>query len=219
MSDDLLDALARLPVPKLDADRRRALAAEVLARADLHDDTRRGPSFVPYAIAAVLAAAAFVLLLGRDEHGLGARIEERAIVTVEPIEAAPAPVVETPARPPVVVVPSPSPPPPPPKPTRQVFGATGDHQNQAIDRETRDLDGAVAAFHEGWVALHAKRYADAIAAFDRATDPAVVEDATFWAAIAAQRAGNIDEARKRLADFLARFPDSPRADRAREVLR
>ena len=44
--------------------------------------------------------------------------------------------------------------------------------------------GAAAAFRNGWEALRAERYRDAIAAFDRASDPVVAEDAAYWAAAA-----------------------------------
>jgi TolA-binding protein len=103
-----------------------------------------------------------------------------------------------------------------------VFGSTAKNRQAEIDREMLVEQTPVAAFRAGWEALRAARYADAIAAFDRATDPAVAEDAMFWAAISAQRAGQADDARKRLDVFLATFPESPRAEsarRAREVLR
>ncbi len=77
---------------------------------------------------------------------------------------------------------------------------------------------SLEAFRAGWQALRAERYADAIAAFDVATDPVVAEDAAFWAAIAASRAGRDGEARHRFEAFLARFPDSTRADDARAAL-
>ncbi|HEY4182064.1 MAG TPA: tetratricopeptide repeat protein [Kofleriaceae bacterium] len=77
---------------------------------------------------------------------------------------------------------------------------------------------AVDAFHRGWTALQAKSYADAIAAFDEATDPAVAEDASFWAATAAARAGDSEEARRRLRIFVATYPESPHADSARAEL-
>lgn len=75
------------------------------------------------------------------------------------------------------------------------------------------------AFREGWQALRQDRHADAIAAFDRATGEAVVEDATFWAAVAAERAGDRADAARRYTEFLARFPRSPHAARARDALR
>src|SRR5207237_329098 len=48
---------------------------------------------------------------------------------------------------------------------------------------------AIAAFRDGWIALREGRQREAIALFDRATDPSVAEEATYWAGIAAQRAG------------------------------
>ena len=77
---------------------------------------------------------------------------------------------------------------------------------------------SLEAFRAGWQALRAERYADAIAAFDVATDPVVAEDAAFWAAIAASRAGRDSDARHRFEAFLVRFPDSTRADDARAAL-
>jgi len=77
---------------------------------------------------------------------------------------------------------------------------------------------AMRAFRDGWIALRTGRNADAIAAFDRAVDPVVAEDAAFWAAVAAERAGSGADARRRYADFLARFPTSPRADSARAAI-
>jgi len=78
---------------------------------------------------------------------------------------------------------------------------------------------AVQPFLDGWSALRAGDNRAAIAAFDRASDPAVVEDAVYWAAVAAERMGDHAEATRRFADFLARFPESPHADSARAALR
>ncbi len=77
---------------------------------------------------------------------------------------------------------------------------------------------SLTAFREGWTQLRANNHAAAIAALDRATDPVVAEDAVYWAAIATERLGNTAEARRRFADFLARFPASPRSDAARTAL-
>ena len=82
---------------------------------------------------------------------------------------------------------------------------------------------AMVAFRDGWAALRLHRHADAIAAFDRATDPVVVEDATFWGAIAAERGHVIDanghrDAVRRFTNFLTQFPSSPRAAAARDHL-
>lgn len=74
------------------------------------------------------------------------------------------------------------------------------------------------AFRGGWEALRDARYADAIEAFDRATDPGVAEDAAFWAAIACERAGQLDAAARRLGAFVERFPSSPRIEAARAAL-
>jgi TolA-binding protein len=78
---------------------------------------------------------------------------------------------------------------------------------------------AVRAFQIGWQALRDGRYPDAILAFDRATDAAVVEDARYWAAVAAARAGHQADAQARLRAFLQGFPSSPHAAQARAALR
>jgi len=79
-------------------------------------------------------------------------------------------------------------------------------------------DVALVAFRTGWTALRAGRNADAIAAFDRATSPVVAEDAIYWAAIAARRAGDRAEAARRLRAFLAAYPTSPHVASARAEL-
>jgi len=68
---------------------------------------------------------------------------------------------------------------------------------------------SLAAFRDGWMALRAGRHREAMELFDRVTDPIVLEEATFWAAIAAQRSGDGALARARLDAFLRRFPSSP----------
>jgi hypothetical protein len=77
---------------------------------------------------------------------------------------------------------------------------------------------SLAAFRLGWEELRAHHHAEAIAAFDRATDPVVAEDAAFWAAIASERAGDLEGAAARLRVFLDRFDASPRAEAARAAL-
>lgn len=79
-------------------------------------------------------------------------------------------------------------------------------------------EAALAAFRIGWRALHEGRNADALAAFERASDPVVSEESAFWAAVAAQRAGNKDEASQRFRAFLDAYPHSTRADAARSAL-
>jgi uncharacterized cupin superfamily protein len=81
-----------------------------------------------------------------------------------------------------------------------------------------EVTDSLAAFRRGWEALRAHQHEEAIAAFDRATDPVVAEDAAFWAAIATERAGDKASAATRLRDFLDRFPQSPRAETARSAL-
>lgn len=75
---------------------------------------------------------------------------------------------------------------------------------------------SAAAFREAWLALRAGRSVEAIAAFDHATDPAHAEDAAYWAAITAQRAG-LSDAATRLDSFVRRFPGSPHAAHARAL--
>jgi len=77
---------------------------------------------------------------------------------------------------------------------------------------------ALTEFRTGWTELHADHFDAAIAHFDRATDPVVSEDATYWAAIACERAGKQDEAVARLRAFMTAFPKSPRQADARRVL-
>jgi len=243
--------VAVLPAPRLDADRRRALAAEVMARADLHDDVREVSTRTRrVAIGGVvlggvaLAAAALLALFVHDEgaasspgmaRGASAVVEPRADAVARTAtsnaatsnaatsnaatsNASTASNTSTASTAPIDVGPRVE---PARKPkvdgSRQVFGATTDRHGQAIERDLLVEQSPVVAFRAGWEALRARRYDDAISAFDRATDPAVAEDAAFWAAIAAQRAGRSDDARKRLDAFLAEFPDSPRAESARRA--
>jgi TolA-binding protein len=81
-----------------------------------------------------------------------------------------------------------------------------------------DPVASLAAFREGWAALQKNQLAAAIAAFDRATDPIILEDASYWAAVATHRAGDRADARRRFVEFLARFPKSPRAPAARRAV-
>jgi len=73
-------------------------------------------------------------------------------------------------------------------------------------------------FAIGWMAYREGRDAEAIAAFDRVDDPAVAEDAAFWAGHAAERSGDVAGARARFVRFLERFPGSDRADTVRARL-
>jgi len=77
---------------------------------------------------------------------------------------------------------------------------------------------SLAAFRAGWSALHEGRNADALAAFERASDPVIAEEAAFWAAVAAQRANDREGAAQRFRAFLVAYPQSSRADAARAAL-
>ena len=77
---------------------------------------------------------------------------------------------------------------------------------------------SLAAFRAGWSALHQGRNADALAAFERASDPVIAEEAAFWAAVAAQRANDREGATQRFHAFLDAYPQSTRADAARAAL-
>lgn len=77
---------------------------------------------------------------------------------------------------------------------------------------------ALQSFEQGWMALRSARYRDAIAAFERAADPVVAEDAAYWAAIAAERAGDRVDAERRLRSFMIHFPRSLRIENARRLL-
>jgi hypothetical protein len=75
-------------------------------------------------------------------------------------------------------------------------------------------DEALAAFRAGWTALREARDADAVAAFDQATDATVAEDALYWSAIASERAADPAGAVQRYRALLARFPPTRRAPRS-----
>ena len=74
-------------------------------------------------------------------------------------------------------------------------------------------------FRLGWLALREHREHDAIAAFDHADDPSIAEDAAFWAAVAAERAGDRASALERFERFVAAFPHSEHAAAATARLR
>jgi hypothetical protein len=110
--------------------------------------------------------------------------------------------------------------------TAQVFAGTAQIEE---DGRTRIVEAgevwtpapavsSLQLFRTGYEQLRAGHFDDAIAAFDRATDPVVLEDAQFWAAIACERAGKKDEAVRRLKAFMEAFPASPRVDDARSAL-
>jgi len=110
--------------------------------------------------------------------------------------------------------------------TAQVFAGTaeiseGGHRRVVEAGEVWTPSPAVTAldsFRTGYEAMRSGHFTDAIAAFDRATDPVVIEDAQFWAAISCERAGQRDEAERRLRAFIAAFPSSPRLEDARAAI-
>jgi hypothetical protein len=79
-------------------------------------------------------------------------------------------------------------------------------------------EDSLAAFRTGWEALRAGNNADAVAAFDLATDDVVAEDALYWSAIASERLHDDAAAVRRYRDLLARFPKSPRAASAETAI-
>jgi TolA-binding protein len=110
--------------------------------------------------------------------------------------------------------------------TAQVFAGTaeiseGGHRRVVEAGEVWTPSPAVTAlgsFRTGYEAMRAGHFTDAIAAFDQATDPVVIEDAQFWAAISCERAGRREEAERRLRAFIAAFPSSPRLEDARAAI-
>ncbi len=79
-------------------------------------------------------------------------------------------------------------------------------------------DLALRAFRTGWKALHEGHDAEALAAFSRASDPVIAEEASFWAAVASQRLGDREAAVARFKAFLDAYPQSTRAEAARAAL-
>ena len=66
---------------------------------------------------------------------------------------------------------------------------------------------SMSTFKDAWIALRAGRNHEAMELFDRVTDPVAIEEAMYWAAVAAKRAGEAD-ASERFARFIQRFPAS-----------
>jgi hypothetical protein len=78
------------------------------------------------------------------------------------------------------------------------------------------------AFDDGWTALRAGDYPRAAAAFERAAfaggNAGVMEDATYWGAVALARGGEIERAVKKLESFLDGYASSVRAGEASVML-
>jgi len=73
---------------------------------------------------------------------------------------------------------------------------------------------SLAAFRDAWIALRAGRNRDAMELFDSVTDAVALEEASYWAVIAARRANDASMA-NRIATFLRTFPQSEYADELR----
>lgn len=73
---------------------------------------------------------------------------------------------------------------------------------------------SLAAFRDAWIALRAGNNRDAMALFDSVTDDVALEEASYWAVIAARRAGDASLP-SRIARFLATFPQSEYASELR----
>jgi hypothetical protein len=88
---------------------------------------------------------------------------------------------------------------------------TSPDQRVTIQRDSMWLPGpstkqqSLAAFRDGWVALREGRNRDAIALFDSVADPVAKEEASYWAAVAAKRAGD-SGASQRFENFRTLFP-------------
>lgn len=69
-------------------------------------------------------------------------------------------------------------------------------------------DQSLSAFRDGWIELRAGHNREAMELFDRVTDPVVLEEAMYWAAIAAERTGDAALGAARMREFQRRFPSS-----------
>ncbi len=195
---DLIALAKRLP-GKLPTPTQRAAIGDVVLAYE-REPARRPRAFVAAVVAAIAAGVVVWLLArGRDEQ---APIEPELAETEPAAERA---IAHLPAV--------------PLEPSADTRIELRHERVAAPPADAADLRATSArAFQDGWAALHAGRDADAIAAFDRATDPSVAEDASYWAAVAAERAGDVADAARRMRDFIARFPTSPRVGAARAAL-
>jgi hypothetical protein len=69
-------------------------------------------------------------------------------------------------------------------------------------------DQSLTAFRDAWIELRAGHDREAMELFDRVTDPVVLEEAMYWAAVAAQRTGDPTLGEARMRAFHRRFPGS-----------
>ncbi|MBL8621304.1 MAG: hypothetical protein JNK64_08375 [Myxococcales bacterium] len=194
---------------------RRSMAAEVLTPATTASRPARRVGVAPRATAIATAAP--------------------AVIAPPAMEAAP--IAPSPIAPPVMeaapIAPSPIAPPAIAPPAggaaidgrRRIASSTASPLREPAPRAVETVDEpaappapppiGVAAFRAGWEALRAGQPLVARAHFDRAGDPAVAEDAAYWAAVASERAGDRLEAARRFRQFAQAFPASPRAADAR----
>lgn len=70
---------------------------------------------------------------------------------------------------------------------------------------------SLAAFRAAWTALRTGENLEAMRRFDDVTDPVAREEAAYWAAVAAQRAGD-ESAPRRMAEFRRAYPASKLAE-------
>lgn len=91
---------------------------------------------------------------------------------------------------------------------------TSADQHVTLQRDSLWIPGpsamqqSMSTFTAAWIALRAGRNHEAMELFDRVTDAVATEEAMYWAAVAAKRAGDLDDASQRFARFLQKFPGS-----------
>ena len=113
---------------------------------------------------------------------------------------------------------TPTPPAPPVEATTTVALTKAKAEPKVIKPKLSPREQSMSDFREGWTSLHDEELEDAVVAFDHATDPIVLEDAAYWAAVATQRLGHRDDAVVRFRAFVVAFPSSPRIDDARHAI-
>jgi hypothetical protein len=226
----------RAPVRTASEDRRTRIAALVMATSDAAAEvtrTRDRRSRVPVAVFSVAAAAAVAVFVWR------ARLEPAQYAIAWPVlpvaqvahantpavARETAPLVAHESTPTAATVSTPASPVKPRSatPSSHVFAGSEERgQDAGMTRDQVTLPPPpavpVTAFQRGWIALRGAHYAEAIAAFDQATEPTVAEDAAYWAAIASARAGDRADAARRMTAFVAKFPGSTRISDARTLL-
>lgn len=74
--------------------------------------------------------------------------------------------------------------------------------------DSPQVDDSISAFRDAWIELRAGHNRAAMDLFSRVTDKVVLEEAMYWAAIAAQRTGDTALSEARMRAFHEQFPDS-----------